>query len=125
MCQGNQPGRVTTYVPMYTCILLHVDFRLLIRLTSSYQQLTYCHTYIRIWVSETSRYVLVFSNKREERDYKVSVATEESIYRRLGFDCKILMIANCEFFRSLQSKGSQSTTQAYSITRYGVDGHNR
>ena len=37
-------------------------------------------------------------------------------YRRSGFDCEILMIANCEFFRSLQSKESQSTAQAYSIT---------
>ena len=30
------------------------------------------------------------------------------VYHRLGFDCKILMIANCEFFWSLQSKESQS-----------------
>ena len=27
-----------------------------------------------------------------------------SIYHRLGFDCEILMIGNCDFFRSLQSK---------------------
>ena len=30
-------------------------------------------------------------------------------YRRSGFDCEILMIANCEFFRSSQSKESQNT----------------
>ena len=38
------------------------------------------------------------------------------VYGRSGFDSKILMIVNCEFFRSSQSKESQSTTQAYSIT---------
>ena len=31
-------------------------------------------------------------------------------YRRSGFNCEILMIANYEFFRSSHSKESQSTT---------------
>ena len=29
------------------------------------------------------------------------------LYRRSGFDCEILLIANCEFFHNSQSKESQ------------------
>ena len=34
----------------------------------------------------------------------ITIPTQvREVYRRLGFDCKILMITNCEFFRSSQS----------------------
>ena len=35
------------------------------------------------------------------------------VYRRSGFDCEILLIANCEFFHNSQSKESQE--KDYSI----------
>ena len=35
------------------------------------------------------------------------------LYRRSGFDCEILLIANCEFFHNSQSKESQE--KDYSI----------
>ena len=38
------------------------------------------------------------------------------IYSRLGFDCEILLIANCEFFHNSQSKESQE--KEYAITNY-------
>ena len=40
-----------------------------------------------------------------------------STYHRSGFDCKILMIVNCEFFWSLQSKESQSILECVTIIR--------
>ena len=33
-------------------------------------------------------------------------------YRRLGFDCEILLIANCEFFHNFQSKELQEKEYA-------------
>ena len=36
-----------------------------------------------------------------------------TFYRRSGFDCEILLIANCEFFHNSQSKESQE--KEYSI----------
>ena len=46
-------------------------------------------------------------------------------YCRSGFDCEILMIANCEFFWSSQSKESQSILECITIMQYGVDHCNR
>ena len=40
-------------------------------------------------------------------------STDSMIYRRSGFDCEILLIANCEFFLNSQSKESQE--KEYSI----------
>ena len=37
------------------------------------------------------------------------------VYRRSGFDCEVLMIANCEFFWSSQSKESQSILERITI----------
>ena len=37
------------------------------------------------------------------------------VYRRPGFDCEILLIANCEFFYNSQSKESQE--KEYAVTR--------
>ena len=42
------------------------------------------------------------------------------LYHRSGFDCEIPMIANCEFFRSSQSKEWQSIT--WNIFYYTVRG---
>ena len=39
----------------------------------------------------------------------------EMYYRRPGFDCEILLIANCEFFYNSQSKESQE--KEYAVTR--------
>ena len=38
-------------------------------------------------------------------------------YRRSGFDCEILLIANCEFFHNSQSKESQLKEYATNSTR--------
>ena len=38
----------------------------------------------------------------------------DMIYRRPGFDCEILLIANCEFFYNSQSKESQE--KEYAVT---------
>ncbi len=38
-------------------------------------------------------------------------------YRRLGFDCEILLIANCEFLHNSQSNESQLKEYAMNITR--------
>ena len=43
------------------------------------------------------------------------------LYHRSGFDCEILMIVNCEFFWSLQSKESQSIFERITIILYRVD----
>ena len=40
-------------------------------------------------------------------------STDSMIYHRSGFDCEILLIANCEFFLNSQSKESQE--KEYSI----------
>ena len=34
------------------------------------------------------------------------------LYRRLGFECEILLIANCEFLHKMQSKESQEKEYA-------------
>ena len=39
------------------------------------------------------------------------------VYRRSGFDCEILLIANCEFLHNSQSKESQLKEYAMNITR--------
>ena len=38
-------------------------------------------------------------------------------YRRSGFECEILLIANCEFLHKTQSKESQEKENAMNITR--------
>ena len=45
-------------------------------------------------------------------------------YHRSGFDSEILMIANCEFFWSSQSKELQSILECVTIIWYGVDYRN-
>ena len=45
-------------------------------------------------------------------------------YHRLGFDCEILMIANCKSFWSSQSKESQNIFKHITIIQYGVDYRN-
>ena len=43
---------------------------------------------------------------------------------RLDSDCEILMNANCEFFRSSQSRESQSILELITTIRYGVNHRN-
>ena len=49
------------------------------------------------------------------------------IYRRSGFDCEILLIANCEFFHNSQSKESQEKEYAINnnnfIARLAIRNH--
>ena len=56
--------------------------------------------------------------------YSLIHITSATTYCRLGFDCKILMIANCEFFWSSQSKESQSILERITTIRYRVNYHN-
>ena len=47
-------------------------------------------------------------------------------YRRPGFDCEVLLIANCEFFHNSQSKESQEKEYAINnnyIARLAIRNH--
>ena len=46
-------------------------------------------------------------------DEYLSSMTYDSKYSRSGFDCEILLIANCEFFHNSQSKESQENMYSY------------
>ena len=47
-----------------------------------------------------------------------------AVYSRSDFDLEILMITNCEFFWSSQSKELQSILEHITIAWYGVDHRN-
>ena len=53
--------------------------------------------------------------------HNYSLAVYKKGYRRSGFDGEILMIANCEFNLTLQSKELQSILECVTITQYRVD----
>ena len=51
----------------------------------------------------------------------VCYQASQHIYHRSGFDCEILMIANCEFFWSSHSKELQNILEHITIIWYGID----